>query len=318
MTRHRRHSLWVVSQFLLACAAVWMVLEVLNHRLAYVHAGSDLIYQLKSERLARARIFGGATPYRVVVMGNSRALSTFRPESFDAVFDGRTRSFNFGLPGDARFLPLLKKLLASGNRPTHVLLQEPWQTHDDPAVQVPWFKDDLWVVDTLLPFRKLPRDATLFAFQSLDGGFARQWDLAHAEVDGVVVHRGWYFIRAQSHYAHDALPADFTLPSDTPGQMSARDTRPLGSQYDELRELARTYGFRVLVIPHALRAHEVSDVADGGLQVLERAPYIATIGPLYWRLPNADFSDPIHTNQVGSEVYTRRLAALLGTTGEFR
>ena len=310
--------LLIVLAYSVFCAAIWLGLDELDHRLTYVHAGSDLVYQLKTERLAKSAVFPPDVPYRVVVMGSSRALSTFRPDVFDAAFDHRVFSYNFGLPGDGRFLPLLKTLLASGNRPTHVLLQEPWSTMDAPTQALPWYLDDHRLIDQLLPFRKLPRDATLFAFQSLHGGFQHEWNRVRVELTGVVDHRGWYFIKAQSQFPNDALPDDFSLPTDRPDQVQPRDLRPQGAQFEELRELARTYGFHVLVVPRAARLHESAPMADPGPQVISQSPNIASVGPNYWCLPNADFSDPVHANVPGSEAYTRRLAALLAATGEFR
>lgn len=307
-----------VIRFFFLAALVWIGLYFADRKLVYVHAGSDLISDQKKYTLAQHQVLRADAPLRVVALGNSRMLSSFRPDIFDAQFQGRASSFNFGIPGDSRIFPLLDRILESGNRPTHVLLQAAWKS-DTEVQTTPWLlKDDKRILNALLPFRKLPRDMALFAFQARSGGIQQQWDKVRQEVEGVERNRGWYFISAQSHYADHRLPTDFSLPSDRPNDIDPRPLDISASEFAHLKELAARYHFRILLIPHAVRFGEFREDPSTGAQVISSDPYIAVIGPHYWLMSPASFSDPVHTNIPGSEDFTRRLAQLLQASGEVR
>lgn len=305
------------AAFVVLATLAWLGLYVADQKLMYVHAGSDLIYELKSQQLSRRDLFPTKPHYRVIAMGNSKTLSAFRPDVFDAQFYGKVASYNFGLPGDSRFIPLLTTLLESGNRPTHVLLQEPWSTAVAGEKQPLLIKDDKRILSIILPFRKLPRDFALFTFQARKEGFSHEWDRVKREVDGVANHRGWYFISAQSHYPNDELPPNFRLPNDTPSAIKPRDQQATGPEYSQLLALSQTYNFKVLLVPHAIRIGQAAAMPDQGREVISASPYVASVGPHYWALPVSNFSDPVHMNVPGSERYTRQLAEFLKQAGEF-
>lgn len=307
-----------VVWFFVLSLLMWVGLYAADQHLTYVHAGSDLISDQKRNTLSGRQVLRADAPLRVVALGNSRMLSSFRPDVFDAQYQGRASSFNFGIPGDSRIFPILDRILEGGNRPTHVLLQVAWKGDSDVQAS-PWLlKDDKRILNALLPFRKLPRDLALFAFQARAGGFQQQWDKVRQEVEGVERNRGWYFISAQSHHADHRLPADFRLPSDRPNDIDPRPMDLAAAEYVHLKELAAKYQFRILLIPHAVRMGEFREDPTNDVRVISPTPHIAVVGPHYWLMPPASFSDPVHTNIPGSEEYTRRLAQLLQASGEVR
>jgi hypothetical protein len=314
---HQGLAVWALLYFLLA-ALLWCTLYAADKKLIYVHAGSDLIYAQKFNIFSRSNLFPTHTKYRVLVMGNSKTLSAFRPDLFDENFNGTVSSFNMALPGDSNFIKLLTATIEGGNRPTHVLLQTSWNELNLTTHNAMLLKDDKRILNAILPFRKLPRDFVLFCFQARQDGFGHEWDRVKAEVDGVEDARGWYFIRAQSHYSNNRLPSDFALPDDHPTVADRRKATPSGALYDELAKLANKYHFKVLLVPHARRTTQSAQTPDTGRVILSKAPYIATLGPLYWRLDPSNFSDPVHMNIPGSELYTHSLANLLALSEEFQ
>lgn len=303
--------------FLLLTTLLWLGLFLANKQLHYVHAGSDLIHHQKSHVLPTKALFPPSATYRVLAFGNSKTLSAFRPDVFDAHFKGRVASFNMGLPGDSQFVGLLEYAIRHGNKPTHILLQEPWRGASV-EVERPWLiKDDRRILDALIPFRRLPRDLTLFVFQARKSGLQAEWQRVKAEVNGMESTRGWYFISAQSHYPNDALPDDFRLPTDTPHQTAPRKVEFAGAEYTRLLSLAKTHGIQVLLVPHAVRDGQAAPEADPGTQVHATQPRVITYGPTYWTFPPSNFSDPVHMNRIGSQRYTQRLAQYLDQLGEF-
>ena len=293
----------------------WLLINFAYEKLRYVRAGSDLVALEKTEKIAKEALFPGREKYRVIALGNSKTLSSFKPEVFDATFGSDMRSYNFGLPGETKFLPVLEKILASGNRPTHLLLQVPWSPDQTGAQQRPLIKDDNRILNTLIPFRRFFRDLTLFVFQSRQAGFGAEWRRVEREVKSVDQNRGWYFISAQSRYPNDQLPADFSLPSDNAKLQQAREFQASGKEYAKLERLAQQYGFQVLMVPWAARTGEYAPAAEAGTIVVDKDPFIAAVGPNYWLYSPTAFSDPVHMNKQGAEAYSKRLATFLKDTG---
>lgn len=302
-------------------AVVWLALNFAHQKLRYVQAGSDLVLEEKYDNLSKQTLFPAHETYRVIALGNSKTLSSFKPDVFDAVFPGDVRSYNFGLPGESQFLPILQSILASGNRPTHLLLQLPWASPEAAAKQLPLLKDDNRILMTLIPFRRFFRDLTLFVFQSLRTGVRAEWTRIKGEIESVEKNRGWYFISGQSRYPNGQLPADFSLASDNAQAKPVRTLAPAGADYDVLLTLAKQYDFKVVLVPWSARTGEYAPADDSGssdAKVVSGAPYIAERGPNYWLYPPPSFSDPVHMNAGGAKAYTKRLAALLKDAGELK
>lgn len=313
--RSRGQLLRSVLLFVGLFAGTWLLINFAYEKLRYVRAGSDLVALEKTEKIAREALFPGREKFRVIALGNSKTLSSFKPEVFDAAYGGDVRSYNFGLPGETKFLPVLEKILASGNRPTHLLLQVPWSPDQTEAQQRPLIEDDNRILNTLIPFRRFFRDLTLFVFQSRKAGFRAEWNRVEREVQSVDRNRGWYFISAQSHYPNDQLPADFSLPSDNGKLQQAREYKASGKEYARLEALAQQYGFEVLIVPWAAREGEYAPAADTGTVVIDKDPFVAAVGPNYWLYSPTAFSDPVHMNMQGAEAYSKRLATFLKDTG---
>ena len=302
-------------------ALVWLALNFAHQKLRFVQAGSDLVLEEKYGKLAKQALFPAHEKYRVIALGNSKTLSSFKPDVFDAAFPGDVRSYNFGLPGESQFLPVLQSILASGNRPTHLLLQLPWAPPEGAAKQLPLLKDDNRILMTLIPFRRFFRDLTLFVFQSLRTGVGAEWARIKGEIESVEKNRGWYFISGQSRYPNGQLPSNFSLASDNAQAKPVRALAPLGADYSVLLALAKQYDFKVVLVPWSARAGEYAPADDSGssaAKVVSEAPYIAERGPNYWLYPPSSFSDPVHMNADGAEAYTKRLAAFLKDAGELK
>lgn len=313
-----RRLLRSVLFFVALFALVWVALNFAHQKLRFVQAGSDLVSKEKSDKLSKQALFPAQEKYRVIAMGNSKTLSSFKPDVFDAAFSGDVRSYNFGLPGESQFLPVLRSILTSGNRPTHLLLQLAWAPPEATAKQLSLLKDDNRILIALIPFRRFFRDLTLFLFQSLKTGVGSEWTRVKGELESVEKNRGWYFISGQSHYPDGKLPADFSLATDNAQAKPVRALAPAGEDYAALLALAKQYDFKVVLVPWSARTGEYAPADDGGLKILSQDPYIAERGPNYWLYPPPSFSDPVHMNSGGAEAYTKRLATFLKGAGELK
>lgn len=244
-----------LALFLTLSALIWLGLWAGWRALPFVRPGSDLIYAAKFEQLSRQHLFAPADKTRVLVFGNSRTMAGFRPALFDSLMGPQVRSVNLAIPGDVRFLPVLKAALAGGNRPTHVVLTEPWDAVRQPSSVFARLTDDAALVNDFAPFRQFPRNLAVFVFQS-HLNLTAEYRHARGEVDQMLRDRGWYFIKSQSHYAHDQLPAGYLLATDSPNELYERRLVDSSLVHDELFALARQYGFRVVYVPVNLRLGE--------------------------------------------------------------
>lgn len=302
-----------VGRFVLIFAAVWLTLDSLYDGLPLVRPGSDIVYEAKFERLARARLFAAGDRNRIMIFGNSRTMAGFRPDVFDAAIGPGTRSVNMGLPGEGRFLPLLEAALASGNVPTQVLLTVPWDGATAPPGLYDRLLDDAAIADRLVPFRHFVRDVAVFLFQNrtqLVAGYRA----AAGERERMLAQRGWYFIRSQSHYAGDRLPDDYRLPTDRPDLPDIRALPRRSLVRARLEELARQYGFKVVFVPSYARQGEVAPppaAESRRVEIVSEAPLIEVVGPDDWLYPAGRFADPVHLNPDGARLYTQELAGLL-------
>jgi hypothetical protein len=262
-------------------------------------------------------MFGSEDRHRVMVFGHSKALTCVRPRELDAAMGPGFRTYNLGLPGEVRFLPILEAALEAGNIPTDVLLTLPWDAKPDKDGFMDALRDDNTIAKTLLPFRTLPRDATLFVFENRNRLAEAVHDVA-AERDGMLEQRGWYFIKSQSHYENDRLPDNYALPTDRPTRIDERKIPGRSYTRARLEQLARQYGFQILFIPVPFRTGEFAPApaADNSrLATTSDYPRIRVLGPDYFSYPPAFFADPHHMNLRGAEAYTADLAKLLKSSG---
>ncbi len=300
--------LWALALF----AAAWLILFVAHRALPYIQPGSDIVVQEKT-RLALGSDLFAASPesqtVKVVVVGNSRVLAGFRPDLFDREIGAHCRSWNMGVPGVNEFSALIAGI-AEHSRPTHLLLVDPPVNERSEGT---WraITDDNRALQRFFPFRRLPRD--LFNFLRLSGrhgGPRAYWGLNRGLVTEVLDERGYFFIASQSMFPGDRLPDDFRLPTDQPELVQSRDYAGLVEPAAALQRMVARYGITVLLIPPAVREFSVAAAPGDSRRIPAEYP-LAVCGPDLLRYSNRHFSDFVHLNREGAQIYTRELAVLL-------
>ncbi|HEV2156693.1 hypothetical protein [Bradyrhizobium sp.] len=305
--------------FGLLFGVVWLSLYTAYAMLPFIRPGSVVIAYAKLDTLVKGQMFGPQDRNRVMIFGNSKLLSALRPPDLDAAIGSGFRSYNLGLPGEVHFLPILEAALEAGNIPSHVLLTIPWDDKSESDALADILRNDNALASTLFPFRNLPREAALFAFQNLDRLSDARRDVEDQRA-AMLHDRGWYFIKSQSHYQHDRLPDNYALPTDHPTRAEPRLIAERSQSRDRLERLARQHGFQVLIVPGFFRAGEAAPppAADNArLAVISDRPLIRVLGPDYFIYPPALFADPQHMNPAGAHAYTADLAKLLKASGAF-
>jgi hypothetical protein len=305
-----------LAKFIGLLALVWIVLEGCYTAFPMIRPGADIVLEAKFESLVQGHLFLPSDRFRILVFGNSKTMAGFRPEEFDAAFSTEIRSYNLGLPGDARFLPILKAALAAGNIPTHVFLTMPWDNKPKPTL-LDYLRDDESILYTLIPFRDLPRDVVAFVATS-HFQFAQKYAEAARERAKMLAQRGWYYIKGQSFFPSGELPDDYSIPTDHPDEFLRRDIPATSFILSELVRLEAQYHFKVVFIPGNMRRHAEAAAPesdqDRGAGISASAD-IRIVGPDYWVYPPADFSDPVHMNPAGATAYTHDLAQLIAKSG---
>lgn len=310
----RRNALRFSALFIL----LWLGFGAAYVRFPYVRNGASIIYSTKFDYVSNHAVFDSGRRYRIAVLGDSRALAAFRPDDFDRRFaDGSVQSFNLALPGERDLLPILRNFLASGNRPTHVLITTALPDWPAPTL-LSTLRDDRAINRFLFPFQALPRDLALFVAGAIGGrGLVGQYVYGAEQAAGMIRDRGWYFIAGQSHYPNDRLPADYALPSDRPTVVALRPVHPGGRLFRELAALAQAHDFRVLLVPNVLRRGRFAPArapSSDGPEPIAGSDRVERIGPDYLLLPAPQFSDSTHLNRHGARQYSQYLARLLQAT----
>jgi hypothetical protein len=306
-----------VATFVLLFGAVWLLLYVAYVLLPFIRPGYIVISDAKFETLVKGKMFGPQDRNRVMIFGHSKVLASVRPRELDAAVGPGFRSYNLGLPGEVRFLPILEAALQAGNVPTHVLLTLPWDAKRGKDGFIDVMRNDSAIAATLFPFRSLPRDMALFVFENRSRLSEAVRDVA-AQREAMLEEHGWYFIKSQSHYADDRLPDDYALPTDHPTRINVRTIPEKSFTRERLEQLAKQYGFQILMIPLPFRTGEFAPppAADNArLTTISDRPFIRVLGPDYLTYPPAFFADPQHMNPRGAQAYTADLARLLKTSG---
>jgi hypothetical protein len=305
--------------FALLCAAIWISLYALYIRFPYLQSGSDIVTTAKRSYSLTHPLFDNAAHIRILVFGDSKTLAAFNPRVFDDQLtqdgiSGNVQSFNEGLPGERRFVVYLEQLLASGIRPTHILAQFSPVEADHETTWSEWLQHDKMIVDTLFPYRTLPRNLALFIFSAPGHrGISEFYRESARLAEQVIRDRGYFFIQGQSHFQGDRLPDEYRLATDTPTRIFSRtiDTTPIA--FARLSALSQRYGFKVIFFPAPYRTGEFAPapIRHAVVEGIAALPQFVIAGEDYWLMPPRYFSDPIHTNTSGAEIYSARLASLL-------
>jgi hypothetical protein len=305
-----------VARFFFLLALAWIILDGAYSAFPMIRPGADVVKEAKFESLVKGQLFLPTDRYRILVFGNSKTMAGFRPEEFDDAFKTEIRSYNLGLPGDARFLPILKAALAAGNIPTHVFMTIPWDSKSKPR-PLDLLRDDESLIYQLIPFRDLPRDVVVFAATS-HFQFRQKYEEAIQERDKMLAHRGWYYIKGQNFFPSGELPDDYSIPTDHPDEFLPRQVPEHSFMLSELNKLSRQYHFKVVLIPGNMRRHAeaAAPQSDEARSINFRGNAdFRIIGPDYWIYPPADYSDPVHLNPAGATAYTHDLAQLIAKSG---
>jgi hypothetical protein len=305
--------------FALLCAAVWISLYALYIRLPYLQSGSDIVAMAKRSHSLTHPLFDNDAHIRILVFGDSKTLAAFNPRVFDDQLaqdgiSGKVQSVNEGLPGESRFVIYLEQLLASGVRPTHILAQFSPVEADHETTWSEWLQHDKMIVDTLFPFRTLPRNLALFLFSAPGhGGISEFYRESERLAEQVIRDRGYFFIKGQSHFQGDRLPDDYRLATDTPTSTLSRAIDTTSIAFARLFALSQRYGFKVIFFPAPYRTGEFAPapIRQPAVADIAARPEFVIAGEDYWLMPPYYFSDPIHTNTSGAEIYSARLASLL-------
>jgi len=299
-------------------AVVWLLLFAADRALPYIQPGAEVVYSAKTQAIRNGALFRRDAPVKVVIFGNSQVLTCFQPDLFDSLSGGTVSSYNLGLPDYLRFIAHLEDLCQRGERPTHVLLMFPWEDEPEKRLNLfrPGINDKYWM-DTLFPFRKLPRNLVLFAARSRSrGGLVAYYEACRRQTQAMLEQKGYFFIEAQSHFPGHRLPDGFRLQKDDPTQPFLRSAPTEGPIFEQMLALARRYDIQFILVPRYFREGEVAPPPPQSAFAAKLAayPHISVQGPDCWLLPSRYFSDPTHLNREGGDYYTRRLWELIGPT----
>ncbi len=328
----RPEVLSVLKVSAVACAwfaAFYCLFLSVTILLPYVQPGDSLVSNFKHAQARRGNLFqsrkgsptGNPNQGRMHVMafGYSKTLAGFIPRLFDSELATAgfpaVESYNFGLPGDSRFVADLQAMAARGTAPAIALLTAPWPAVPDRGPTLFHFIDnDQQIMDDLFPFRQFPRNLSIMLTDAQGfAGLPEVYAQSKRHVHQVGIDRGYYFIARQSHFEHDELPAGYRLPTDTPDVVDPRVVT-LGPVYDHLAKVLAAQKIECLFIPKYYREGEFAPAAainTATVRLLKGQPNVDIVGPDYWLYPNRLFSDQEHANREGAAVYTRAVAGLV-------
>jgi hypothetical protein len=301
-------------------ALLYLLFLGLYLRFPYLRPGDNLVADMKHRTARSGNFFTSPKGERlhVIAFGYSKMLAGFKPAEFDKQLssDGfAVESYNFGLPGDSRFVADLEAMAAHGTAPDIALLTFPWPAAPPPGPSFFHFiGNDQDLMMEIFPFHHLPRNLFILAGEA--HGFrnmGKVYEQDKQAVFQVAADRGYYFISRQSHYPNDRLPAGFHQGTDTPDALSPRVVT-LGPIYRQLAAVLAKHKIQCLFIPSYFREGEFAAPPafnPATAQILAGQPNVALLGPDYWLYQNGLFSDPTHANRQGADTYTRDIAGLV-------
>ena len=302
--------------FIMLAALLWLTFYLIWALLPGIRSGSDQIYLSKKKYIRQQSLFSAPpkgssekkAKARVVIFGNSKVLSGFKTPLFEELSQGKVEAFNLGLPNAKHFVQELEHVVQHQPAPTHVLLTILWS--DQPPKTL-WeeLQDDDLTVSRLFPFRRLIRDMTLFAMRSRKhGGLRAYYQKVMFLLQDVIDQKGYHFIESQSHYPNHQLPPSFRLDTDSSEKPIYRQGKPAGVLFEKMQSIAKTHNIKILLMPLYFRQGERGETTyNTQLATQLESHGIEVVGPDYWLFENKYFSDPVHLNQQGAELYTQKL-----------
>jgi hypothetical protein len=303
-----------VAAGFLGLIAVWFLLYAVWAHWPYLSSGSDLVFYAKIQAEKSGAIFAGLQPgqKKVLTFGTSKILAGFVPHQFDksaADAGVSIRSFNSGYPARDFFVPQLKMMTGRGSVPDVLLLTEAWSRDAGPDVFHP-IQDDHLLAEAIFPFRHLIRDSLSFVSNARQhGGIVNYYRLSRRNVEQMMQDSGYYFIAEQSHYPHDRLPDNFSEPTDNPAHVASRVADAQSYEGLELKQIIARHRIACFYVPTYARmtAFAPAPPRNAAFAAEAQAAGCQVVGPDYFSYPNSYFSDAIHLNKEGAQVFTRDL-----------
>jgi hypothetical protein len=295
-------------------AVLWGAFYVAYVMLPYTRSGAAIVTDTKTRQMRAGPCFAPGARVRVAFFGDSLTVAGVKPRLLESLLGPGVSAYNAGIPGANRLLADLRSILDHGETPTHVVLMRPWPEPDARRGPFNPLPPDAEIADAVFPFRHMPRDVVLFALRARSrGGIRAFYDQGRQTVEQITADGGYYFIEGQSHFPGHRLPDDFRLETDRPDQSPSRAFDASTDVFRQFEAIAVERHIRLIVVPEYCR--EPSRGPSPGGEALARAlsayPWIDVVGPEYVRYPNRQFSDIVHVNPDGADVYTRYLAELL-------
>jgi hypothetical protein len=307
-----------LAKFAAIFALIWMALFEIQNSFPYLQTGADVIFQTKLHREHTPHLFKKPDAVGVLFFGNSKALSGFVPDVFDAAMEsaGRpTESYNLGLPAYSYFVDRVGAIFAAGNVPKCILISMPWMP-DEPRTDIFHFlRHDSQVMDELFPFHLLARDV-LISLTRFRGG-TNYYATNRRIVEQMIADRGYFFIYDSSYFPNHQLPPNFKDAFDQPDRVYQRQATTQDREFQKLNRLLETYHVSCLMVPLYFRVGQLEQPPPENQRLraeLASYPQIKLIGPDYVRLDNRYFSDPSHLNPDGARLYTRYIAQLVASS----
>ena len=308
-----RRALRVCAGFLFLCGIVWLAAFWADQHLLYIKPGSEIMSAAKVEYARTGTLFDMSKNVRVLVIGNSKIMSGFLPAQFERDVP-QSSAYNYGKP-QVQSMDELAVILRRGQIPTHVLFAVDWRDVAVPSRSVfhPIVSDQV-LIDELFPFRHLIRNGMVFLMRSHSfGGIRNFYHLGQESVAQMNRDQGYFFIAEQSRFPGHRLPANFRLDSDDPASVIYRQPNLSSHSFQQLHDLSLKYGFKVLVIPYYRRNGESGSpgVNKGLVSALQPYDNFKVLGDEYYLFDNSYFSDLMHLNLEGAEMYTGLLTGLV-------
>jgi len=291
--------------------AFYIALFTVHKLLPYIRVGSEIVTDEKLHFIKTESIFPPNAKRRLVIFGDSRALSGFIPALFDELSRDTIYSYNLAIPENQMLIPLMEIIINKGQIPTDIFITIPWEElpkKDNPLV---FIGNDKEIIKRLVPFRHLIRNLLIFGNRSrYRGGIRKLYDENKQSAKEVLENRGYYFIAGQSFYKNDELPEDFSYTSDQPDKLYHRPVPPKNELYKQFAQMLEAHSIRAYFVPMYNRTGAIKPNPESNIELIkafENNSRIQVLGPDYFSFPNKLFSDPVHLNRNGAKVYTTKL-----------